>query len=268
MQLSRHTFIRSQANRLVNATCRKAGLRSPISVRRPSVLCRAESDVSSSLEALKLRAALEAAVEREDFETAARLKKELASVQETASVGSLESQLSAAIEREDYAEAARLRDEINSMKEQQEQQVLQELMALPTKSDTTTDGVRVIIQSHLMPANAFQDGGRFQFYFAYNVRIENVSQEPDRIVKLTSRHWKIMDGTGHVQHVRGPGVVGKQPVLKPGDAFEYQSFCPLNTPLGSMMGEFDMELLDGSQEVVGTFRALIGRFALRQEADQ
>jgi ApaG protein len=73
------------------------------------------------------------------------------------------------------------------------------------------------------------------YVWAYHVRIENQGPE---IVQLRRRHWRITDGLGRVQEVRGPGVVGEQPVLKPGEAYEYTSGTPLSTPSGIMVGSY------------------------------
>ena len=75
--------------------------------------------------------------------------------------------------------------------------------------------------------------------------------------QLVSREWFITDGNGETERVQGPGVVGEQPVLAPGDAFEYTSFCPLQTPVGSMHGTYSMVLQDGE-----AFEAEIAPFSL------
>jgi ApaG protein len=80
------------------------------------------------------------------------------------------------------------------------------------------------------------------YVWAYKVRIENKGGET---VQLRRRHWRITDAIGRVQEVRGPGVVGEQPVLHPGQSFEYTSGTPLNTPSGIMVGTYDMETRDG-----------------------
>ena len=80
------------------------------------------------------------------------------------------------------------------------------------------------------------------YVWAYHVRIENQGKET---VQLRSRHWKITDGRGQVQEVRGPGVVGEQPTIGPGEAFRYASGCPLATPSGLMVGEYRMVREDG-----------------------
>ena len=82
------------------------------------------------------------------------------------------------------------------------------------------------------------------FVFAYHIRIQNNGQD---VVQLLNRYWQITDGLGRIQEVRGPGVVGEQPVLRPGEAFEYTSGCPLNTATGIMVGTYEMETLDGER---------------------
>ena len=82
------------------------------------------------------------------------------------------------------------------------------------------------------------------FVFAYHIRIQNNGRD---VVQLLNRHWEITDGLGRMQEVRGPGVVGEQPVLRPGEAFEYTSGCPLNTATGIMVGTYEMETLDGER---------------------
>ena len=87
-----------------------------------------------------------------------------------------------------------------------------------------------------------------------NVKIKN---NGDSEVQLLSRYWHIQDGDGNVEEVRGPGVIGLQPLIKPGMTFEYSSFCPLKTPLGIMSGSYQMKLK--SEE---TFDAPIPAFSL------
>ncbi|MCY3731956.1 MAG: Co2+/Mg2+ efflux protein ApaG [Rhodospirillaceae bacterium] len=82
------------------------------------------------------------------------------------------------------------------------------------------------------------------FVFAYHIRIQNNGGD---VVQLLNRYWQITDGLGRIQEVRGPGVVGEQPVLRPGEAFEYTSGCPLNTATGIMVGTYEMETLDGER---------------------
>ncbi len=79
------------------------------------------------------------------------------------------------------------------------------------------------------------DPERRQFVFAYTVRITNTGAHP---AQLISRHWVITDGDERTEEVRGLGVVGKQPLLPPGESFEYTSGCPLPTPVGTMRGTY------------------------------
>ncbi len=81
------------------------------------------------------------------------------------------------------------------------------------------------------------DPAENRYVWGYRVTIDNQSDEP---VKLLSRYWQITDGTGRVEEVRGPGVVGDQPDLDPGDSYQYTSGCPLSTPSGFMVGRYTM----------------------------
>ena len=85
------------------------------------------------------------------------------------------------------------------------------------------------------------------YVWAYHVRIENRGRET---VQLRSRYWRITDNRGQVQEVRGPGVVGEQPVLRPGESFEYTSGTPLPTPSGIMVGSYRMETNGGESFAV------------------
>lgn len=121
-------------------------------------------------------------------------------------------------------------------------------------SEATTRGVRVEVDSRYVPERSRPEEGKW--FFAYRVRISNSG---DARVKLVSRHWIIEDAHGREEEVRGPGVVGEQPVLEPGTSFEYTSFCPLETPFGSMRGTYQMVGPDGK-----TFDAEIAPFALAE----
>jgi ApaG protein len=92
------------------------------------------------------------------------------------------------------------------------------------------------------------------YVFAYTVTIRNTGEHT---AQLMSRHWVITDGNNAVEEVRGEGVVGEQPVLKPGEAFEYTSGCPLPTPVGSMRGSYQCVADDGT-----AFEAPIPEFVL------
>lgn len=110
-----------------------------------------------------------------------------------------------------------------------------------SSSEAVTNNVRVEVESQYAPERSqpFQN----QWFFHYTVRISN---EGDETVQLLSRHWIITDGTGKVEEVQGPGVVGEQPVLAPGETFEYTSGCPLQTATGTMRGTYQMVTEDGT----------------------
>jgi ApaG protein len=111
-----------------------------------------------------------------------------------------------------------------------------------TSSEAETAGVRVQIRARYSPEHSNPSASRW--FFLYTIRISNVG---DTTVQLRNRHWTIVDGTGHTEEVHGPGVVGEQPILEPGQSFEYTSGCPLPTPFGSMAGTFDMQRVDGTR---------------------
>ena len=92
------------------------------------------------------------------------------------------------------------------------------------------------------------------YMFSYNIKIKN-NQKAE--VQLISRYWHITDGDNHIEEVRGPGVVGQQPIIQPNKIFKYSSFCPLRTPFGVMHGSFQMKNSNGDQ-----FNALISPFRL------
>lgn len=107
-------------------------------------------------------------------------------------------------------------------------------------SETTRDIQVTVTPVYLDGQSSPSDN---HYVWAYQVRIENTGHET---VRLRTRHWRITDATGHTQEVRGPGVVGEQPLLGPGEHFEYTSGCPLNTPSGIMVGSYAMEDADGT----------------------
>ena len=126
---------------------------------------------------------------------------------------------------------------------------------LPISSEACTRGVRVQVRACYSPENSAPQ--RSQWFFLYTIRIANEGSEA---VQLLSRHWIITDATGHVEEVRGPGVVGAQPLLAPGEGFEYTSGCPLQTPFGSMEGTFQMVLPESGDDE--GFDAEVARFEL------
>ena len=119
-------------------------------------------------------------------------------------------------------------------------------------SDTTTRGIRIQVTStYLSDRSSPKDS---QYLFAYHVRISNIGAET---AQLVSREWIITSSEGDVERVKGPGVVGEKPVLQPGGAFEYTSYCPLKTSVGSMQGSYQMVTAGGER-----FDAQIAPFTL------
>jgi ApaG protein len=120
-------------------------------------------------------------------------------------------------------------------------------------SEAVTRGVRVHVTARYSSDHSHPGSSRW--FFLYTVTITN---EGDETVQLVSRHWVITDATGHVDEVRGPGVVGQQPVLEPSQSFEYTSGCPLSTPYGTMRGTYQMVTARGER-----FDAEVATFSLR-----
>ncbi|HWA60123.1 MAG TPA: Co2+/Mg2+ efflux protein ApaG [Caulobacteraceae bacterium] len=113
---------------------------------------------------------------------------------------------------------------------------------LPARAvyEARTRDILVRVQPQYLPAQS--DPAQEQYTFAYTVEIENHGTET---AQLISRHWIITDGHGRVEEVKGPGVVGEQPTLKPREAFRYTSGCPLKTPTGEMRGSYRMVTDEG-----------------------
>ena len=118
--------------------------------------------------------------------------------------------------------------------------------------EAETEGVLVRVRPSYLAGQSDPDGGRW--VWAYQVEIVNLGTEP---VQLMARRWVITDGQGRVEEVRGAGVVGEQPVIKPGDSYSYASGCPLGTPTGSMVGGYYMTDASGR-----SFEAAIPAFSL------
>ena len=125
---------------------------------------------------------------------------------------------------------------------------------METTSEQVTEGIRVNVRARYSAEHS--DPGQNRWFFLYTIRIHNESDTP---CKLISRHWIIRDATGRCEEVQGPGVVGEQPALQPGESFEYTSGCPLPTPFGSMEGVYQMV---GPGDT--SFDAHIARFELRE----
>ena len=117
-----------------------------------------------------------------------------------------------------------------------------------------TRQIEVTVEPNFLPERSSPD--RQQYFWSYTIVITNSGKET---VQLRTRHWIITDATGRKQEVRGEGVVGAQPVLRPGESFEYTSWCVIATPTGTMQGSYQMVTRDGDR-----FDAEIAPFALTQ----
>ena len=112
--------------------------------------------------------------------------------------------------------------------------------------------IEVTVETQYLPEQSDPSGDRY--FFAYRIHITNVGSIA---AQLVSRHWIITDAEGKIEEVRGLGVVGNQPLLQPGESFEYSSGCPLPTPVGTMKGTYQMVAEDGTR-----FDAPISEFVL------
>ena len=105
-----------------------------------------------------------------------------------------------------------------------------------------THDIQVTVEPQYLAEESDPADGRY--FWAYSVDIVNLGMDT---VRLCARHWRIVDAVGHLEEVRGLGVVGEQPVLAPGERFEYTSGCPLRTSSGMMAGSYQMETTDGER---------------------
>ncbi|RWX76904.1 Co2+/Mg2+ efflux protein ApaG [Neorhizobium lilium] len=115
-----------------------------------------------------------------------------------------------------------------------------------------TRDIEISVEPYYLEEQSSPEDSRY--VWGYRIVIENHS---DVTVRLVHRYWHITDQTGLVDEVEGPGVVGEQPRLQPGDSYEYSSGCPLDTPSGMMFGHYDMQTDEGEM-----FRAAIPAFSL------
>ena len=123
---------------------------------------------------------------------------------------------------------------------------------MTNRYESLTDGIRVTVRPRFSLAQS--DPAEGEFVFSYKIRMENLGEQA---AQLLFRHWRIHDASGEDQEVDGDGVVGEQPLLTPGQAHEYQSFCVLSSPAGFMEGYYTFVRPDGSR-----FRVAIPRFQL------
>ena len=229
----------------------------PSEPERPSVGTFASAKAAES----RLERSMAAAVAAEDFALAATLRDELRATREGDALLAASARLSDAVAAEDYAEAARLRDLVRSLTPEK----------MRTDSDRVTDGVRVRARSRFVPERSDPENGAY--FFSYAVCIKN---ESAAVVQLIDREWVITDERGVVETVDGSGVIGQQPVLLPGQTFEYASACPLRTPRGKMRGAYGFvklvaqtaeEDMDSESEGLETPDEPLGRFGTKDTND-
>ena len=115
-----------------------------------------------------------------------------------------------------------------------------------------TRDIEITVLPEFLPERS--DDAEGHYFWSYTVEIAN---QGTTVIQLTDRHWKITDAHGHLEEVRGPGVVGEQPTLHPGETFRYTSGCPLKTPSGLMVGSF--RIVEEGGEI---FEAQIPMFSL------
>ena len=118
--------------------------------------------------------------------------------------------------------------------------------------EAVTEGIRIKVTPEYLDEQSSPDES--YFFWAYTIEIAN---EGGAMAQLKTRHWRITDANGKTEEVRGPGVVGKTPVLDPGQSFTYTSGCPLTTPSGIMTGSYQMQRQDGA-----LFNVVIPAFSL------
>ena len=139
-----------------------------------------------------------------------------------------------------------------------------ELLSLTANRDSDMRGVKRKAEQRLSQVEGKieeqSEPDENRFVWANHIRIENDGSET---IQLLNRHWRITDALGRTQEVRGPGVVGEQPVLEPGETYEYSSGTPLSTPSGIMVGSYEMEILGGDR-----FDVAIPAFSLDSPYEQ
>ena len=132
--------------------------------------------------------------------------------------------------------------------------MINDVLTIPAPvSEAVTEHLRVEVIARHVPEQSHPVEG--QWVFQYTIRITNEGLDT---VQLMSRHWLITDATGEVREVKGPGVIGQQPVLGPGESFKYSSWCPLRTPTGMMHGTYEMVRENGE-----VFHAEVAPFGLK-----
>lgn len=259
----------TQRHRSSGSVPRVAAAGGPLPRRRPAATAaQSGSSGSGSVQASslsELQDGLQEAIKAEDYAAAARIRDRISEFMQEDPVLQAEARLDAAVREERFEDAAKLRDELKQLRPPSPVPAvapaldLGALTAADTTSNTLTDGIRVTCRSFYVPSESRAG----TFFFGYQI---NIVHESQATVKLMERYWYILNGQGRSQEVKGPGVVGEQPELAPGQSFSYQSACPLPTPKGSMEGHFEFYARDAdSGQWRKSFLVKIGQFALRAD---
>ncbi|KAK1269684.1 hypothetical protein QJS04_geneDACA005043 [Acorus gramineus] len=177
-----------------------------------------------------LKQQLAVAAKFEDYKEAARIRDSLKSFEDEEPVLRLRRLMKQAIKEERFEDAACHRDELRLVAPQS---------LLNCSSDATTLGIRVQVRSVYIADRSQPSRGKY--LFVYRIRITNNSDRPAQVLR---RHWIVTDANGKSENIWGVGVIGEQPVIRPGTSFEYSSMCPLTTPNGRMEGDFEMKHID------------------------
>ncbi|CAE7721089.1 apaG, partial [Symbiodinium sp. CCMP2456] len=138
-------------------------------------------------------------------------------------------------------------------------------IAWPTASETVTRGVSIKASASFDAAASKPAKGQWQW--KYTVKITNQSADT---LQLLSRHWVIVEKSGQVLEVgpKASGVLGQQPILRPGESFTYSSACPLSCEVGTLHGSFEMKILEPAESHGRRFEAAIGRFGLTMDGEE
>lgn len=198
----------------------------------------------------EVRVAMQEAVEMESYVLAATLRDEAKELELMDPMVPLQQELDLAVREERFGDAALLRDQIKELQPEH----------ADTQSSTVTEGIRVDVQSFYFPEKSNPDLQKF--IFLYRIKVTNESY-PGK-VKLVAREWHVEDEIGGKKTVKGPGVAGEQPELKPGQSFQYASVCPLQTPAGAMEGNYEF-YAEKNGRYMKSFLVNIGRFILRTD---
>ncbi|KAK7347029.1 hypothetical protein VNO80_21554 [Phaseolus coccineus] len=193
-----------------------------------------------------LKLQLQVAVEFENYKEASRIRDSLKLFEEEVPELRLRKLLKEAVAEQRFQDAARYHDELNKIAPHS---------LLKSCSDATTLGIRVQVRSVYIEGRSQPSKGLY--FFAYRIRITNYSDQP---VQLLRRHWIITDANGKTENVWGIGVVGEQPLILPGNSFEYSSACPLSTTNGRMEGDYEM--IHVEREGSRSFNVAIAPFSL------